>query len=72
MEVRGKDRRGEILGRSFSIHWTLRVTEKEDDALAYDLSVRWMVVPSVYQKTGQKRERLYKAEGHLSSAVSAV
>lgn len=66
MEVRKEWRR-----RCFVIDWISGVMEKED-SVAYDVSATRMVVPSINQKKGQKRERPYKAEGLLSSVVSAV
>lgn len=67
MEVRKEWR-----GRCFVIDWISGVMEKEEDSVAYDVSATWAVVPSINQKKGQKRERPYKVEGHLSSVVSAV
>ena len=45
-----------MLGSNFLIDCILGVLERED-SLAYDLGVRWTVVPSINQKQGIQEGR---------------
>ena len=58
----GERERGEMLGSNFLIDWISGVLERED-SLAYDLGVRWTVVPSINQKKGTQEGRGFVRQG---------
>lgn len=58
----GERERGEMLGSNFLIDWILGVLERED-SLAYDLGVRWTVVPSINQEKGTQEGRGFVRQG---------
>lgn len=58
----GERERGEMLGSNFLIDWILGVLERED-SLAYDLGVRWTVVPPINQKKGTQEGRGFVRQG---------